>query len=1216
MSSNTLPLTQLTCPTCTNRYADILDHIRKKHPDATYSALELQPLGLTPCPTCATACKGEHGVKTHSSKVHGAIGSSRVSTLPRTYTTTPALAALPSSGPRTTPLPPRTSTTISRASSLITGSLIAPPIAKSLAKPLTTTSAARSSTTRLPISQSPKTSPPKYFFGQGPALKFPEIDKAHEARVTLRLKLIREKHRARQALDIHRAENRPQPRLPRPQLTSLTPKRKRLAKTPSPGVEPSAIRVRAHVTTPEPKEEEDIYNATPVPQRPPQKPTKLPIASIILPSIEAPTQGPTELRSSPESTPELTHFKIGPVEITSSPELTPIPQPLPKPTTTPRIPSHPPAQRQRPRASAYFTTPIASPQGPSTPQEAQSELAKAHAEAIAPILLKPAIQTLIAYAKVPVPEKRLHPRQAALFTTAAERAAEAFLSQPRERTLLNLLLLPRVLGIGLQQQDLAKTLKAYPTTLPPPPKTQDLETQPPGPPDRPQRQQTPTKRAIKLLEQGYLGRAAQALLDPTPVAKETLATLEALYSKHPIGEGNPFANSNPRPGQAITVDDIEASIASISPEKAPGLSGWTRPLLDLATTSKTSQAFVKALRLLTDMIRQGTAPGQEILCASRLIGLEKKDGGVRPIAVGCMIYRVAFKAILTTSFKASMLLPCQLGVNSLGGAEPIIFMLENAISGPNETEIQRIASLDLTNAFNTISRRAIATSVARYAPTIYRAAKWSYNQPSLLVTHSGATIASAEGARQGDPIAPLLFSLGIRPTLEHLQATLPDTTLAAYLDDIYIFGRNNTLILPQVAQAFKGSPVSLNRQKSTEDTIDTLKSTGLKALGSFLGPLEHRKTFLQAKIDKLTAILDAIRDLPKQYALLLLRGSLHLLLRHLLRQLSPTGLGDLWIVIDTLIEDAIRTLCTRDPQDTTATFQRTMIAIPVRNGGLGIPNHAQLFETLYEAAFRASAPRITKIQPTFAFPHFQSTLSAKETLIAVSDALVRDLQTLPAAYQKARLENTSFLGRQWLRVMPTQKHHLIADPELTEALRTRLLIPCRPIDTACTHCGATPRISHEDVCRGANRRWIARHDQITRAFIKTLSCRSDLQVAGEPESPENNSLRADFSVLIGTSRYYYDVQVVAINKDSARDDPFETLREAANAKRRKYSALGAFFEPLIFSAGGLMEEQSAQAYKGLQKLLGRAKAHWLDNQIALTLTKARAISASSIARRA
>ncbi|KAH9210658.1 hypothetical protein DL95DRAFT_465671 [Leptodontidium sp. 2 PMI_412] len=81
------------CPTCKNNYSDILDHIRKKHPTDTYTTLQLQPIGLTPCPTCAIACKGAHGVKTHSAKIHGITGNSKISTQHRIHTAPPASAS-------------------------------------------------------------------------------------------------------------------------------------------------------------------------------------------------------------------------------------------------------------------------------------------------------------------------------------------------------------------------------------------------------------------------------------------------------------------------------------------------------------------------------------------------------------------------------------------------------------------------------------------------------------------------------------------------------------------------------------------------------------------------------------------------------------------------------------------------------------------------------------------------------------------------------------------------------------------------------------------------------------------------------------------------------------------------------------------------------------------------------------------------------------------
>ena len=79
-------------------------------------------------------------------------------------------------------------------------------------------------------------------------------------------------------------------------------------------------------------------------------------------------------------------------------------------------------------------------------------------------------------------------------------------------------------------------------------------------------------------------------------------------------------------------------------------------------------------------------------------------------------------------------------------------------------------------------------------------------------------------------------------------------------------------------------------------------------------------------------------------------------------------------------------------------------------------------------------------------------------------------------------------------------------------------------------------------------------------------------------------------MLLGATRHYYDVQIVAINKDSSLPNAYATLKEAATAKNNKYKELGAFFHPMIFSAGGLMEEQTAKEYKSLQELIGRPLA--------------------------
>jgi hypothetical protein len=140
-----------------------------------------------------------------------------------------------------------------------------------------------------------------------------------------------------------------------------------------------------------------------------------------------------------------------------------------------------------------------------------------------------------------------------------------------------------------------------------------------------------------------------------------------------------------------------------------------------------------------------------------------------------------------------------------------------------------------------------------------------------------------------------------------------------------------------------------------------------------------------------------------------------------------------------------------------------------------------------------------------------------------------------------------------------------------------------------------------------------RHNAVRDASIRSISSVPALSVEKEPpvaaiSEEGRNPDRVDFAVTMGNSRYFYDVQIVALLKDSARDDPYSTLQEASKEKQRKCKSLEASFHPIIISAGGLMEKDSAQAYKQLQHFLGPWAASHLDTSIGLALTKTRAIS--------
>ncbi|QPC57770.1 hypothetical protein HYE67_000001 [Fusarium culmorum] len=361
--------------------------------------------------------------------------------------------------------------------------------------------------------------------------------------------------------------------------------------------------------------------------------------------------------------------------------------------------------------------------------------------------------------------------------------------------------------------------------------------------------------------------------------------------------------------------------------------------------------------------------------------------------------------------------------------------------------------------------------------------------------------------------------------------------------------------------------------------------------------------------------------LPRVLGLGLQKGGLAALLRNYPANI-PT-LEDLETFLGQQKPPTLQKNPPKIPSEVPKEPNQALIALPTREGGLGIPLHKELAPQLYQAAIRASQPTLAKIRaaatgdPPPIAPIAIEGPTAKEVLIEANKARLETfLQDLPTLYQQARLENASYLGRKWLGVLPTKKTLSFADSEITEALRSRLFYPVKPPSLPCSSCGAIVAFQHEDTCKGAARRWIARHDTVVRAFYRALASEPTLEVQKEPLVDKATSLRADIAVTIGNSRYFYDIQIVAIAKDSARSDPYETLREAAEEKRRKYRALGAFFQPIIISSGGLMELETAKTYRKLQDLVGPVAAAQLDSSIALALTRTRAISAASISKEA
>lgn len=428
---------------------------------------------------------------------------------------------------------------------------------------------------------------------------------------------------------------------------------------------------------------------------------------------------------------------------------------------------------------------------------------------------------------------------------------------------------------------------------------------------------------------------------------------------------------------ANILNDVITSLPRLS---SSGLIGWTNELLSFiylekydGDSSSDSKEFRSLLLKTINLLIKGQGGSNTIWCKSMLIPLGKKNGGIRPLAIDNIFMRIIGKCINALVAKpiGDSLLPIQYAIGISGGCEMVVHTATNWVqhilldSASNNNNNNIVLKLDLKNAFNSISRNAIRAGVISYAPNLLKYFNWVYGNNTSIYLRDGSEIAKSErGVRQGDPLGPLFFCLGIQVVLT--KATELNIPVDAYaiMDDITLHGEAADVLkyLDFLSQELPNIGLSINADKSeifgnnsngviTDIFLNydiTILQDGLEILGCPVGTDIYVDDFLKRKYKKFKQTLDTLSHVKTALAFPVLKSCVNTKPVYLTRTCLP------WLTQrhnEKFDKDVNALLAHMTQVNTLDSVSVTVRHLPEKNCGLGLPKMTDISSLAWASSY-------------------------------------------------------------------------------------------------------------------------------------------------------------------------------------------------------------------------------------------------------------------------
>lgn len=475
----------------------------------------------------------------------------------------------------------------------------------------------------------------------------------------------------------------------------------------------------------------------------------------------------------------------------------------------------------------------------------------------------------------------------------------------------------------------------------------------------------------KLMLRGKV-HAALRILDKAAslgVAELTEETMKTLADLHPTAK--PAAETTLKEGELpyfdpvlfTNIDEQSIAKAAMKTRGAAGPSGldadgWRRILVskNYGNIGKDLRVAIAKLtqKLCTQMISEERSSSIEAYVANRLIPLLKAPTGIRPIGIGEVLRRIVGKAVIT-EIKPEIMESAgclQLCAGQKAGCEAAAHAMRDIFE---EEETDAVLFIDASNAFNSLNRKALLHNIGYLCAPMATYIRNCYQKPSRLFIAGGKELKSAEGTTQGDPTAMPAYGVGILPFLAMIrpEEDIGKVKQMAYADDIGAGARLTVLRqwwnnIVEHGPSFGYYPKASKswlvvKEEKYEEAVHLFQNTGInittegrKYLGGFVGKDEATKEYVEELRDEWINQLEELSNIAKsepQAAYSAFTAGFRHKMTYFIRTIPD--LAETLKPLDEVINNKLIPAITEGQIISAA--DRSLLSLPVRLGGLGIP---------------------------------------------------------------------------------------------------------------------------------------------------------------------------------------------------------------------------------------------------------------------------------------